>query len=220
MDRFLGVGEFLVLLARRSFLSSPFFKRSRTPRNDAANDLLHVQGGTTLELRNDDPEIGERRNFSKSLHWCFPAALVAGEPAHFGPREGAQPKLNEERDARTRRAHHDDWHCLVWRDRAATQSCSWTSKENIQNAQTAKVYVRLAPVSARGRRRLVAVVQGGTYSGASDSLSNFAPFASAVIDQNALSVWLNQSALPTSLHSRLGRQEVHPKVEAQVQALF
>jgi hypothetical protein len=54
-------------------------------------------------------------------------------------------------------------------------------KENIQNATNGKVYVKLAPGGQLGAGgALVQAVQGGTIQCAQHSLSNFAPFASAV----------------------------------------
>ena len=51
-------------------------------------------------------------------------------------------------------------------------------KENIQNATSGKVYVKLAPGGQLGAGgALVQKVQGGTIQAAQHSLSNFAPFA-------------------------------------------
>jgi TRAP-type C4-dicarboxylate transport system substrate-binding protein len=95
-------------------------------------------------------------------------------------------------------------------------------KENIQNATNGKVYVRLAPGGQLGAGgALVQAVQGGTIQAAQHSLSNFAPFASAV-DLINLPYFCGSNQRFTNLvSSDAWKSEVHPRIEASgFKALF
>lgn len=88
-------------------------------------------------------------------------------------------------------------------------------KENIQNTTSGKVYVRLAPAGQLGAGGALAqAVQGGTIECAQHSLSNFAPFASAV-DLINLPYFCGSNQRFTNLvSSDAWKSEVHPKIEA------
>ena len=95
-------------------------------------------------------------------------------------------------------------------------------KENIQNATNGQVYVKLAPGGQLGAGgALVQKVQGGTIQAAQHSMSNFAPFASAV-DLINLPYFCGSNQRFTNLvTSDAWKREVHPKIEANgFKALF
>jgi TRAP-type C4-dicarboxylate transport system substrate-binding protein len=76
-------------------------------------------------------------------------------------------------------------------------------KENIQNATNGKVYVRLAPGGQLGAGGALAqAVQGGTIQCAQHSLSNFAPFASTVVDLINLPYFCGSNQRFTNLSPR------------------
>jgi len=88
-------------------------------------------------------------------------------------------------------------------------------KENIQNASNGKVYVRLAPGGQLGAGgALVQKVQSGTIQVAQHSLSNFAPFASAVDLINMPYFCGSNQRFTNLVTSDVWKSEVHPKVEA------
>jgi len=88
-------------------------------------------------------------------------------------------------------------------------------KENIQNATNGKVYVKLAPGGQLGAGgALVQKVQGGTIQAAQHSLSNFAPFASAVDLINMPYFCGSNQRFTNLVNSDAWKQDVHPKVEA------
>ncbi len=95
-------------------------------------------------------------------------------------------------------------------------------KENIQNATNGKVYVKLAPGGQLGAGgALVQAVQGGTIQAAQHSLSNFAPFASAVDLINMPYLCGSNQRFTNLVNSDFWNSEVHPKVEATgFKALF
>jgi len=95
-------------------------------------------------------------------------------------------------------------------------------KENIQNMTNGKVYVRLAPGGQLGAGGALAQsVQSGTIQAAQHSLSNFAPFASAV-DLINLPYFCGSNQRFTNLTSSdAWKTEVDPRIAASgFKALF
>jgi len=95
-------------------------------------------------------------------------------------------------------------------------------KENIQNASNGRIYVKLAPGGQLGAGgALVQAVQGGTIQAAQHSLSNFAPFASAVDLINLPYFCGSNQRFVNLVTSDAWKSEVHPKIEASgFKALF
>ncbi len=159
----------------------------------------------------------ERRNFLKlAASGSFTAALVAGAGGLLWSSEAAAQTAREERE-REQAADHVMTLATAY-VLGATRSypiMQLDLKENIQNATGGKVYVKLAPGGQLGAGgALVQAVQGGTIQCAQHSLSNFAPFASAV-DLINLPYFCGSNQRFTNLvTSDAWRTEVHPKVEA------
>ena len=173
--------------------------------------------GTLLNYENDDLKSAERRNFLKvAATGGFTAALVAGAAGTLWSTEAAAQTSNEERD-RENAAEHIMTIATAY-VLGATRSypiMQLDLKENIQNATNGKVYVRLAPGGQLGAGgALVQSVQGGTIQAAQHSLSNFAPFASAVDLINMPYLCGSNQRFTNLVHSDAWAQEVHPKVEA------
>ena len=166
----------------------------------------------------------ERRNFLKLAGMgSFTAALVAGAAGTLWSTEAAAQTANEERD-REAAAEHT---MIVATAYVLGASRSYPImqldlKENIQNATNGKVYVKLAPGGQLGAGgALVQAVQGGTIQAAQHSLSNFAPFASAVDLINMPYLCGSNQRFTNLVHSDAWNAEVHPKVEAAgFKALF
>ena len=125
----------------------------------------------------------ERRNFLKlASTGSFTAALVAGAGGALWSSTASAQTANEEREREAAAEHVMT---------VATEYVIGTTrsyplmqldvKENLQNASNGKIYVKLAPGGQLGvGSALAQKVQGGTVNAAQFSLSNFAPFASAV----------------------------------------
>jgi len=177
-------------------------------------------------LKNPMNELqsAERRNFMKLAGTGgFTAALVAGAAGTLWSSEAAAQTANEERE---REAAAD--HVMT----VATAYVLGASrsypimqldlKENIQNATNGKVYVKLAPGGQLGAGGALAQkVQAGTIQAAQHSLSNFAPFASAVDLINMPYFCGSNQRFTNLVTSDTWKQTVHPKVEASgFKALF
>ena len=166
----------------------------------------------------------ERRNFLKlTATGGFTAAMVAGGAGMLWSTEAAAQTANEERD-REKAAEHTMTIGTAY-VLGATRSYPMMQldlKENIQNASNGKVYVKLAPGGQLGSGgNLVQKVQGGTIQAAQHSLSNFAPFASAVDLINMPYLCGSNQRFTNLVHSDFWNSEVHPKVEAAgFKALF
>jgi TRAP-type C4-dicarboxylate transport system substrate-binding protein len=95
-------------------------------------------------------------------------------------------------------------------------------KENIQNATSGKVYVKLAPGGQLGAGGALAQkVQSGTIQAAQHSLSNFAPFASTVDLINMPYLCGSNQRFTNLVHSDTWANAVNPNVEAAgFKALF
>ena len=125
----------------------------------------------------------ERRNFLRLAgSGGFTAALVAGASGTLWSEEAAAQTRKEEAE-RERAADHTMTIATAY-VLGATRSypiMQLDFKENIQNATSGKVYVKLAPGGQLGAGGALAQkVQGGTIQAAQHSLSNFAPFAPVV----------------------------------------
>lgn len=166
----------------------------------------------------------ERRNFLKLVGMgSFTAAVVAGAAGTLWSTEAAAQTAAEERE----REAAADYTMTLATAYVLGASRSYPImqldlKENIQNATNGRVYVKLAPGGQLGAGGALAqAVQSGTIQCAQHSLSNFAPFASAV-DLINLPYFCGANQKFTNLvNSDAWKGEVHPKIEASgFKALF
>ncbi|MBD3677330.1 MAG: TRAP transporter substrate-binding protein [Rhodobacteraceae bacterium] len=173
---------------------------------------------------NDELKSAERRNFLKLAGTgSFTAAMVAGGAGMLWSDAAVAQTAQEERE-REKAADHvmTVGTAYVLGASRSYPILQLDLKENIQNATNGKVYVKLAPggqIGAGGE--LVQKVQSGTIQAAQHSLSNFAPFASAV-DLINMPYFCGSNQRFTNLtQSDAWKKEVHPKVEAAgFKALF
>jgi len=125
----------------------------------------------------------ERRNFLSLVGaGGFTAAMVAGAAGTLWSDRAVAQTAQEERE-REEAAEHVMTIATAYVLGASRSYpiMQLDLKENIQNATNGKVYVRLAPGGQLGAGGALAqAVQAGTIQCAQHSLSNFAPFASAV----------------------------------------
>ncbi|MBW4709172.1 TRAP transporter substrate-binding protein [Roseobacter sp. YSTF-M11] len=166
----------------------------------------------------------ERRNFLKlSASGAFTAAVVAGAGGVLWSSEAAAQTANEERE-REKAADHVMTIATAYVLGASRSYpiMQLDLKENIQNATSGKVYVKLAPGGQLGAGgSLVQKVQGGTIQAAQHSLSNFAPFASTVDLINMPYLCGSNQRFTNLVNSDHWNSEVHPKIEAAgFKALF
>lgn len=170
-----------------------------------------------MEKKDNDLASAERRNFLKLAGTGgFTAAMVAGAAGMLWSEKAVAQTQQEERE-REAAAEHIMTVATAY-VLGATRSypiMQLDLKENIQNATNGKVYVKLAPGGQLGAGgALVQAVQGGTIQCAQHSLSNFAPFASAV-DLINLPYFCGSNQRFTNLvTSDTWTGEVHPKIEA------
>ncbi|MEO1701991.1 MAG: TRAP transporter substrate-binding protein [Pseudomonadota bacterium] len=176
----------------------------------------------TKELK--ERAFAERRNFLKLTgSGAFTAALVAGAGGLLWSDEAAAQTAQEERE-REAAADHTMTLATAYVLGASRSYpiMQLDLKENIQNSTNGKVYVKLAPGGQLGAGGALAqAVQSGTIQCAQHSLSNFAPFASAV-DLINLPYFCGANQRFTNLvTSDAWKAEVHPKIEASgFKALF
>ncbi|MEM9393164.1 MAG: TRAP transporter substrate-binding protein [Pseudomonadota bacterium] len=166
----------------------------------------------------------ERRNFLKLVGTgSFTAAVVAGAAGTLWSDAAVAQTAKEERD-REAAADHTMTLATAYVLGASRSYpiMQLDLKENIQNATNGKVYVKLAPGGQLGAGgALVQAVQGGTIQCAQHSLSNFAPFASAVDLINMPYFCGANQRFVNLVTSDAWKNEVHPKVEAAgFKALF
>ncbi len=166
----------------------------------------------------------ERRNFLKlASTGSFTAAVVAGAGGVLWSSEAAAQTAKEEKD---REAAADHVMTLatayVLGASRSYPIMQLDLKENIQNATNGKVYVKLAPGGQLGAGGALAqAVQTGTIQCAQHSLSNFAPFASAVDLINMPYFCGSNQRFTNLVGSDAWKSEVHPKIEASgFKALF
>ncbi len=158
-----------------------------------------------------------RRNFLKLAgSGSFTAALVAGAAGTLWSSEAVAQTAQEEREREQAAAHTMTLAtAYVLGASRSYPIMQLDLKENIQNATNGKVYVKLAPGGQLGAGGALAqAVQSGTIQCAQHSLSNFAPFASAV-DLINLPYFCGANQRFTNLvTSDAWKTEVHPKIEA------
>lgn len=159
----------------------------------------------------------ERRNFLKlTSTGAFTAAMVAGGAGMLWSDAAVAQTAKEEKE-REAAADHVMTLATAYPVGASRgyPIMQLNVKENIQNATNGKVYVKLAPGGQLGAGGALAqAVQGGTIQCAQHSLSNFAPFASAV-DLINMPYFCGANQRFTNLvQSDAWKAEVHPKVEA------
>ncbi len=177
-----------------------------------------------MEDRIKDIQSAERRNFLKLAGTGgFTAAVVAGAGGTLWSDKAAAQTQQEEQE-RERAAEHVMTVATAYVIGASRSYpiMQLDLKENIQNYTNGKVYVKLAPGGQLGAGGALAqAVQSGTIQCAQHSLSNFAPFASAV-DLINLPYFCGANQRFTNLvTSDAWKQEVHPKVEGSgFKALF
>ncbi|MEP3048957.1 MAG: TRAP transporter substrate-binding protein [Roseibium sp.] len=174
--------------------------------------------------RIDEVKSHERRNFLKLAGTgSLTAGLVAGAAGTLWSDAAVAQTAKEERE---REANADHIMTLatayVLGASRSYPIMQLDLKENIQNATNGKVYVKLAPGGQLGAGGALAqAVQGGTIQAAQHSLSNFAPFASAVDLINMPYFCGSNQRFTNLVSSDAWKKEVHPKVEASgFKALF
>lgn len=177
-----------------------------------------------MTRENQDIKSVERRNFLKLAGTgSFTAAVVAGGAGLLWSDQAAAQTAAEERE-REQAADHVMTVATAYVLGASRSYpiLQLDLKENIQNATNGRVYVKLAPGGQLGAGGALAQkVQTGTIQAAQHSLSNFAPFASAV-DLINLPYFCGSNQRFTNLvTSDAWKTEVHPKVETSgFKALF
>ncbi len=177
-----------------------------------------------MTRENQDIKSVERRNFLKLAGTgSFTAAVVAGGAGLLWSDGAAAQTAAEERE-REQAADHVMTVATAYVLGASRSYpiLQLDLKENIQNATNGRVYVKLAPGGQLGAGGALAQkVQTGTIQAAQHSLSNFAPFASAV-DLINLPYFCGSNQRFTNLvTSDAWKTEVHPKVETSgFKALF
>ncbi len=166
----------------------------------------------------------ERRNFLKLAgSGSFTAALVAGAGGVLWSGEAAAQTAKEEKEREQAAAHVMTLAtAYVLGASRSYPIMQLDLKENIQNATNGKIYVKLAPGGQLGAGGALAqAVQTGTIQCAQHSLSNFAPFASAVDLINMPYFCGSNQRFTNLVTSEAWKSEVHPKVEASgFKALF
>ena len=179
-----------------------------------------------MKLSNENKNLksATRRNFLKlASSGSFTAAMVAGAAGTLWSTEAAAQTASEERD-REKAADHVMTIATAY-VLGATRSypiMQLDLKENIQNATSGKVYVKLAPGGQLGAGGALAQkVQSGTIQAAQHSLSNFAPFASTVDLINMPYLCGSNQRFTNLVHSDTWAKAVNPNVEAAgFKALF
>ena len=177
-----------------------------------------------MDQETTEKRLATRRNFLKLAGTGgFTAAMVAGAAGTLWSSAAVAQTAAEERE-REQAAQHVMTVATAYVLGASRSYpiMQLDLKENIQNATNGKVYVKLAPGGQLGAGGALAQkVQSGTIQAAQHSLSNFAPFASAV-DLINLPYFCGSNQRFTNLvNSRAWREEGHPKVEASgFKALF
>jgi len=179
-----------------------------------------------MKLSNENKNLksATRRNFLKLAgSGSFTAAMVAGAAGTLWSTEAAAQTASEERE-REKAADHVMTIATAY-VLGATRSypiMQLDLKENIQNATSGKVYVKLAPGGQLGAGGALAQkVQSGTIQAAQHSLSNFAPFASTVDLINMPYLCGSNQRFTNLVHSDTWAKAVNPNVEAAgFKALF
>ena len=165
-----------------------------------------------------------RRNFLELVgKGSFTAAMVAGAAGVLSSSEAVAQTAAEERKREKEAAHvMTVATAYVLGASRSYPILQLDLKENIQNSTNGKIYVKLAPGGQLGAGGALAQkVQNGTIQAAQHSLSNFAPFASAVDLINMPYFCGSNQRFTNLVTSNAWKSEVHPKVEASgFKALF
>ena len=166
----------------------------------------------------------ERRNFLKLAgSGSFTAAMVAGGSGILWSTEATAQTAIEEKE-REKAADHVMTVATAYVLGASRSYpiMQLDLKENIQNSTSGKVYVKLAPGGQLGAGGgLAQKVQSGTIQVAQHSLSNFAPFASAVDLINMPYLCGSNQRFTNLVHSEAWAKAVDPNIEAAgFKALF
>ena len=166
----------------------------------------------------------ERRNFLKLAgSGSFTAAMVAGGSGILWSTEATAQTAIEEKE-REKAADHvmTVATAYVFGASRSYPIMQLDLKENIQNSTSGKVYVKLAPGGQLGAGGgLAQKVQSGTIQVAQHSLSNFAPFASAVDLINMPYLCGSNQRFTNLVHSEAWAKAVDPNIEAAgFKALF
>lgn len=168
----------------------------------------------------EDNEIksAERRNFLKLTGTgAFTTAMVAGSAGVLWSDKAVAQTANEEKERQAAAEHT----MTIATEYVIGASRSYPMmqldlKENIQNATNGKVYVKLAPGGQLGTgSALVQKVQGGTVQAGQHSLSNFAPYASAIDLINLPYFCGSNQRFVNLVSSDAWKSDVHPKIEAK-----
>jgi TRAP-type C4-dicarboxylate transport system substrate-binding protein len=167
----------------------------------------------------DTPSNNERRRFlSISSKYGFTAALVAAASGSLLISEEAGAATAKEEKSRKKAAKFTMTIATAY-VLGATRSypiMQLDFKENIQNMSRGQIYVKLAPGGQLGAGgALVSKVQQGTIQAAQHSLSNFAPFASAIDLINLPYFCGANQNFVNLVNSDTWRNSVHPLVEAK-----
>ena len=176
------------------------------------------------EFTSEALKSAERRNFLKlTAKGAFTTAIVAGAAGVLWSDEAVAQTAKEEKE-REAAAEHTMTIATAYVLGASRSYpiMQLDFKENIQNATNGKIYVKLAPGGQLGAGGALAQkVQGGTIQVAQHSLSNFAPFASAVDLINMPYFCGSNQRFTNLVTSDAWKSEVHPKIEASgFKALF
>ena len=174
--------------------------------------------------KDDELRWAERRNFLKlSAAGGFTAAMVAGAAGTLWSDKAAADTMAEERKLEKNAKHTMTIAtAYVLGVSRAYPIMQLDLKENIQNLSRGQIYVRLAPGGQLGAGGALAEkVQNGTIQGAQHSLSNFAPFASAVDLINLPYFCGANQRFVNLVTSDTWKQTVNPNIEkAGFKALF
>ena len=172
----------------------------------------------------DTPSNNERRRFlSISSKYGFTAALVAAASGSLLISEEAGAATAKEETSRKKAAKFTMTIATAY-VLGSTRSypiMQLDFKENIQNMSRGQIYVRLAPGGQLGAGgALVSKVQQGTIQAAQHSLSNFAPFASAIDLINLPYFCGANQNFVNLVNSDTWRNTVHPLVESLPGVLY
>ena len=166
----------------------------------------------------------ERRNFLKlTSGGAFTAAMVAGAAGTLWSGEAVAQTAKEEKSRQSAAEHiMTIATAYVYGASRSYPIMQLDLKENIQNATSGKVYVKLAPGGQLGAGgALVQKVQGGTIQAAQHSLSNFAAFAPAADLINMPYFCGSNQRFTNLVHSDAWKSDVEAKVaEKGFKALF
>ena len=160
----------------------------------------------------------DRRDFLRtSAAFGFTTAIVAAAAGTLGSNEAVAQTAKEEKE-RQKAAKHTMTIGTAYRI-GTTRSypiMQLNLKENVQNLTNGQVYVKLGPGGQLGvGTKLAEKVQSGTIQAAQHSLSNFAPFASAV-DLINLPYWCGENQKFVNLvTSDIWENEVNSRVRAK-----